>query len=304
VEATMRIAFTLIVFALVAARSEGYRIGRVRRSLPSGLSSGFNMAFGGLELRMAPGDFIDVEIDSGSLPDEDEAGRGRAGSSLFRPNEDDGSNSDEEQSGIIGGITSAIGSGLSKVFGGGDKKSLAMQKKKKERKNEMDTAIDNIFDEVGAKGIAGGIMKAAAKAAGGMISDMAADYASDFGEIQELVVEAVENDAKAKFLVGDSIRTGAPFQSSSYSSSINGVATKRMSYVMPVAGTKGQAQAEVEASSREDGSVTIDALSISNGVSRTTIVSPGGRGGPSKGGGSRGGGGGGGGGDVIDVEVL
>ena len=179
-----------------------------------------------------------------------------------------------------------------------------MQKKKRERKNEMDTAIDNIFDEVGAKGIAGGIMKAAAKAAGGMISDMAADYASDFGEIQELVVEAVENDAKAKFLVGDSIRTGAPFQSSSYSSSINGVTTKRMSYVMPVAGTKGQAQAEVEASSREDGSVTIDALSISNGVSRTTIVSPGGRGGPSKGGGSRGGGGGGGGGDVIDVEVL
>ena len=69
---------------------------------------------------------------------------------------------------------------------------------------------------------------------------------------------------------------------------------------MPIAGSKGQAQAEVEAS-ESGGAITIQSLVISDGVSRTTIISPGGRGGGPQGGNRRtdkdsGG--------VIDVEVI
>ena len=299
----MKITFALVCAIGLILQAECFLVGvKLRRPLGSRWPTSTCRKFGLKERRMGPRDFIDVDVDSGSRPgEEEETGKGRAGSSLFRSGA--GSDSDEQETGLIGGITSAIGTGLAKVFGG-NKKSLGARKKKMERKKEMDTAIDSIFDEVGAgKGIAGGIMKAAVKGLGGMISDMATDYASDFGEIQELVLQEIKNDSKAKFMVGDSVQVGAPFQSSSYSSSINGVTTKRMSVVIPVAGTKGQAQAEVEASSREDGLVSLESLCISNGVSRTVIISPGGRG-PPRGGGRRGGSGGRGGGDVIDVEVV
>ena len=76
-------------------------------------------------------DFIDVDVDSGSRSgEEEEKGKGRAGSSLFRRSGDD-SDSDEQETGLIGGITSAIGTGLAKVFGG-NKKSLGARKKKME----------------------------------------------------------------------------------------------------------------------------------------------------------------------------
>ena len=291
--------FGLMILSGLILHAECFLVGvKLRRPLCSRWPTSTCRKFGLKERRMRPRDFIDVEVDSG---EEEEKGKGRAGSSLFRSGDD--SDSDEQETGLIGGITSAIGTGLAKVFGG-NKKSLGARKKKMERKKEMDTAIDSIFDEVGAgKGIAGGIMKAAVKGLGGMISDMATDYASDFGEIQELVLQEIKNDSKAKFMVGDSVQVGAPFQSSSYSSSINGVTTKRMSVVIPVAGTKGQAQAEVEASSREDGLVSLESLCISNGISRTVIISPGGRG-PPQGGGRRGGSGSRGGGDVIDVEAV
>lgn len=253
-----------------------------------------------LQIRAKP-DFIDVDIDDGSPSSnrDDEKGRaGVTGANLFRPNAGDQEEEKESSGGLLGGIVNTI----SKVFGGptSEKQSLAARKKQ-ERKNEMDTAIDSIFDEVGGgRGLTGGLLKAAAKSVGGIISEMASDYSSDIIEIQELVIAEVEQDSKASFIVGTEVRAGAPFSSSSYSTSVNGVTTKRMSYIMPVAGSKGQAQAEVEASER-GGTITIQQLTLSNGISRTTIISPGGRGGGGRGG-DRGPSGGSG--DVIDVEAI
>ncbi len=283
---------TILILALCCLRDAASFTTRAMRC-PSGTSSK-------LQIRAKP-DFIDVDIDDGfpSSNRDDEKGRaGATGANLFRPNAGDQEEEKESSGGLLGGIVNTI----SKVFGGpkSEKQSLAARKKK-ERKNEMDTAIDNIFDEVGGgRGLTGGLLKAAAKSVGGIIQDMASDYSSDIIEIQELVIAEVEQDSKASFIVGTQVRAGAPFSSSSYSTSVNGVTTKRMSYIMPVAGSKGQAQAEVEAS-ESGGTITIQQLTLSNGISRTTIISPGGRGGGGRGG-DRGPSGGSG--DVIDVEAI
>jgi hypothetical protein len=236
-------------------------------------------------------DFIDVEVDDGSGESREKMGGGRAGSQLFRS--DGGANQeDEEDKGLLAGVRL----GLSKLLGGEGSKQTPAARKKRQRKVEMNKAIDDVFKEVGVGGIGGTILKAAAKGFGGMISDMASDFSADFADVQEAVVKELRRDSKARFMLGDgdTIQAGTPFSSSSFSSSVDGSTTRTVSYLMPVGGSTGQAEAGVEAVvDARTGTVTLESLYINNGVQRLTIVSPGG-----------GGRGGGGGGDVIDVETV
>ena len=108
----MKITFALVCAIGLILQGECFLVGvKLRRPLGSRWPTSTCRKFGLKERRMGPRDFIDVDVDSGSRPgEEEEAGKGRAGSILFRSG--DGSDSDEQETGLIGGITSAIGTGL------------------------------------------------------------------------------------------------------------------------------------------------------------------------------------------------
>jgi hypothetical protein len=190
--------------------------------------------------------------------------------------------------GLLGGIVKTVGSGLSKLFGQDEE-----SKKKAARKAELNKGIDRIFDEAG---LGGGLFRAAAKGIGAMVTDIVSDLNEDIDLVQDALLVELERDSKARFTLGSNINVGMPFQSNSYTSNINGVQTKTVQYIMPVAGSKAQAQAEVSAR-LSNGELMLESLSISSLAGRIVVIAPGGRGG----GGS---GSGGGAGDVIDVEVL
>ena len=259
-------------------------------------------------LQQARGDFIDVDVVNDGEDRSDASGKpreGAAGGSAFDgdrrgikqrevPESDEG-----EGGGLLGGIVKAVGGGISKLFGQDEQ-----SKKKKARKEALNQGIDKIFDEAG---LGGGLLKAAAKGIGGMVTDMVSDLSEDVDLVQDAVLTELERDTKASFALGRNINIGMPFQSSSYSSNVNGIQTKTMQYVMPVAGSKAQAQAEISArmSERE---LVLESLVISSPAGRIVVIAPGGRRG---GGGSSGSvnsrnnlGSGGGSDDVIDVEVM
>jgi len=183
-------------------------------------------------------------------------------------------------------------SGIMKVFEG-VKKTFGIDKEsqiKRERKREVNTMIDKMMTGTGVLGgVVGGLMKGV----GGMVLDAMADSANDVDLVRKKVETSLDMDSSASSILGDDVKCGSPYSSSFSSSNINGFISKSISLAMPVSGSRGDGQVEVQASLDGSGSVSFNRLIFqsSNGKIINVVGGGGGRGG-------------GGGGKIIDVEAI
>ena len=178
-------------------------------------------------------DFIDAEIVSEPKKEKPK----------FLPAKD----SKKEKEG--GGLLKTVFSGLAKVFGQ-DKKSI----ERRERRRQAETAIDKVFE---GTGLVGGLLGSMVKGMGGLMAEMMEESANDLGNIQTKIVSSLSSDSACSSFLGEDIECSAPFQSSSSSSSINGVVNKSYAYVMQVQGTRNSGTVRVQANIGSDGAMRI-----------------------------------------------
>ena len=181
-------------------------------------------------------DFIDAEIVSEPKKDKPK---------FFPPKEPK-----KEKEG--GGLLKSVFNGIAKVFGQ-DKKSIA----KRQRRREAETAIDRVFE---GTGLMGGLLGGLMKGMGSMLAEMMEESAGDLSSIQDKVVSSLTADSACSSYLGEDIACGAPFQSSSSSSSINGVVNKYYAYVMQVEGNRNAGNVKVQATVGTDGVMRITEL--------------------------------------------
>lgn len=218
-----------------------------------------------LSARKNPNDFIDAEVVEPTkfprLP-------------TFFPKKPE-TGGQESKGGIFGGLAKLLGR---------DEASI----KKREQRQELNTALDRMFE---GTGIAGGLMKSMLKGVGGMMSDMLTETANDLQSIQSMVTSYLEDDSNVGSYLGDNIICSAPISSSSSSSSINGRVSKSYAYIMQVQGRNNAGTVQVQATS--EGERIVVTQLVFQGVDGRVVTVKG-----------RGGGRGGGRGDYIDVESV
>lgn len=110
-------------------------------------------------------------------------------------------------------------------------------------------------------------MKTLVKGFGGIVSDMLEESANDVANIQDSVESLLSNDISISSYLGDDIRCSSPQQSSSSSTSINGVLRKSVFYAMPVSGSRGRGMVQVRASfqSKEEYKISELVLQLDDG---------------------------------------
>ena len=182
-------------------------------------------------------DFIDAEI----------VGEPKKDKPKFLPAKDP---KKEKESG--GGLLKTVFNGLAKVFGQ-DKKSI----ERRERRRQAETAIDKVFE---GTGLVGGLLGTVMKGMGGLMAEMMEESANDLSSIQSKIVSSLSDDSACSSYLGEDIECSAPFQSSSSSSSINGVVNKSYAYVMQVQGRRNSGNVRVQASVASDGVTRITEL--------------------------------------------
>ena len=195
-------------------------------------------------------DFIDAEIVSEPKKDKPK---------FFPPKEPK-----KEKEG--GGLLKSVFNGLAKVFGQ-DKKSIA----KRQRRREAETAIDRVFE---GTGLMGGLLGGLMKGMGNMLAEMMEESAGDLSSIQDKVVSSLTADSACSSYLGEDIACGAPFQSSSSSSSINGVVNKSYLCVMQVKGSRGSGRVRVRASTGSNGFIRIKEIMFESSDGRLIMVPP------------------------------
>jgi hypothetical protein len=181
-----------------------------------------------------PTDFIDVEV-------VDDASSGKK---KFK---------EEESIDLLQALQSSAKSvftGITSLFQNKNPQAEESQRRELERSNRFNNEIDRAFEDTG---LFGSIVGSLVKSVGQSISNTIAENFDDISEIQSSVTNYLEKDKRCSELLGRNIQSFKPFQSSFFSSSINGVVSKQISLVFAVSGNVGSGQVAVEALSKNSG---------------------------------------------------
>lgn len=152
------------------------------------------------------------------------------------------------------GFLSGIFNGLAKLVGQ-DEASLA---KKKARK-QVNTAIDQML---AGTGVAGGLFGSLIKGVAGMVADGLAEQQAGMQSVNDMVIQALEDDEECAAALGKGIKILSVFSSSSSSSSLNGVMVKQISLGLMVSGSSDSATVQASASAGGGGDLGLNDLTL------------------------------------------
>lgn len=176
------------------------------------------------------------------------------------------------------GIISSVFNFGKKLFSNDDSKLSAIDKKKKEQKEQMNSMIDEAFK---GTGLVGGLFGSVIKGVGGMITDSITDASKDQNFIQDAIMNKLSSSSIASSKIGNDIRCGFPIQSSSSSFNINGNIQKSFSQVIQVQGSKGFGNVQCAGTIDSNGSIKFNQLLLQDNTSMITDLLKGGSGGGS-----------------------
>ena len=155
---------------------------------------------------------------------------------------------------------------LAKAFGM-DRQSI----ERRQRRREAEAAIDRVFE---GTGLMGGLLGGIIKRLGRLVARWMEESAADLSIIQDRVVSSLTADSACSSYLGEDIACGASFQSSSSSSSINGVVNKYYACVMQVKGSRGSGRVRVRASTGSNGFIRIKEIMFESSDGRLIMVPP------------------------------
>jgi len=154
----------------------------------------------------------------------------------------------EEASHTAKSVFNKLVSSVKKIAGQDEQSKLERQRRKEQEELSKPPDLSGLFGGGLLGRAAGSMLGSAIKAVG----DQMAEAGRQAEGIRQRATSAIEASSAVREHLGSGVQVGPPMSQSTMSSSINGRVSKTVSLIMPVVGSRGTAQAIVEATESGD----------------------------------------------------